>query len=102
MAFIVAIDGPTSSGKSTLAKRIAKELGFINIQTGAMYRCVAKQMQDYNIGIDDTEKIEAMLKNINICFKNNGDKQLVLLNGEDVTLQIRSKEITDFTSRRFS
>lgn len=99
MAFIVAIDGPTSSGKSTLAKRIAKELGFINIQTGAMYRCVAKQMQDSNIGIEDTKEIETMLKKINISFRGNGDKQIVLLNGEDVTLQIRSKEITDFTSK---
>lgn len=99
MAFIVAIDGPTSSGKSTLAKRIAKELGFINIQTGAMYRCVAKQMQDSNIGIENTEEIETMLKNINISFRGNGDKQIVLLNGDDVTLQIRSKEITDFTSK---
>lgn len=99
MAFVIAIDGPTSSGKSTLAKRISKELGFLNIQTGAMYRCVAKLMLDNNVSIDNIHEVNNLLKNIDISFKDIDDGQLVFLNGEEVTKEIRTKEITDFTSQ---
>lgn len=99
MSFIVAIDGPTSSGKSTLAKNIAKELGFINIQTGAMYRCVTKLILDSNIKLDNTAEIEKILKELDMEFKDTKDGQIVLLNKEDVTTEIRTKEITDYCSK---
>ena len=65
MAFILAIDGPTSSGKSTLAKEISNKLGFANIQTGAMYRCVAKSMLDRNVTINDIERKRCFFRNKN-------------------------------------
>lgn len=99
MSFIVAIDGPTSSGKSTLAKNIAKELGFINIQTGAMYRCVAKMMLDSNIELDDTIGIERILQGLDMEFKDTKDGQIILMNNKDVTNEIRTKEITDYCSK---
>lgn len=98
MSFIVAIDGPTSSGKSTLAKEISNKLGFINIQTGAMYRCVAKNMIDNGIAVDNINEIIKLLNEINIIFKDVDGCQLVFLNGVDVTSSIRTKEITDYTS----
>lgn len=99
MSFIVAIDGPTSSGKSTLAKRLSRELGFLYIQTGAMYRCVAKLMMDNNISLDSVEEVSKLLKAIEIDFKDTKDSQLVFLNGKEVTSEIRTKKITDFTSK---
>ncbi len=98
MSFIVAIDGPTSSGKSTLAKRLSKELGFLNIQTGAMYRCVAKLMMDNCVSLDSIDEVSKILKTLEIDFKDTKDGQLVFLNGKEVTSEIRTKEITDFTS----
>lgn len=79
MAFIVAIDGPTSSGKSTLASGISKRLNFVNIQTGAMYRCIAKLMLDNNIDIDNLDGIQKILDDFNIEFKNDIDGQHVFL-----------------------
>lgn len=99
MSFIVAIDGPTSSGKSTLAKNIAKDLGFINIQTGAMYRCVTKLILDSNIKLDDMVGIEKILKELDMEFKDTKDGQRVFVNKKDVTTEIRTKEITDCCSK---
>ena len=99
MSFVVAIDGPTSSGKSTLAEIIHKEFGFMNIQTGAMYRCVAKLMLDNNVELNNLQEIQNILNGLDIQFKDTKDGQRVLLNNEDVTSQIRTKEITDFTSK---
>lgn len=99
MAFIVAIDGPTSSGKSTLAKKLSKELGFLNIQTGAMYRCVAKIMLDNNITLDNLDGIVKILETLKISFKDTKDGQLVYANGKEITSEIRTKEITDYTSK---
>lgn len=98
MSFVVAIDGPTSSGKSTLAKIISKELGFTNIQTGAMYRSVAKILLDNNIQIIDIEKISEILGKLDFEFRDTEDSQLVIVNGKDVTSENRTKEVTDFTS----
>ena len=99
MSFIVAIDGPTSSGKSTLANIIANDMGFINIQTGAMYRCVALQMLRENIQLNSNlQCINDLLERIDIEFMKQDEKQIILLNGENVTEEIRKKHITDYTS----
>lgn len=92
---IIAIDGPAGSGKGTLAKALSEKLGLVNIDTGATYRCVALKTLRNNIDIKDEEKIIDIAKNINIDLLPNG---IVLLDGEDVTKEIRSKEVTTVVS----
>lgn len=99
MSFIIAIDGPTSAGKTTMASILAQKLNFINIQTGAMYRCIAYEMLKQGIGLNEEEKINNLLNTIQIEFKNQeSGNQIVLLNGEDVSSDIRSKDVTNYTS----
>jgi len=98
MSFIVAIDGPTSSGKSTVSKLISNELNFTYIQTGAMYRCVAMEMLNNGIALDDEKGIKNILDNIDIKFENLDQQQLIFCNGKEVTDIIRSKQVTDYTS----
>ena len=66
MSFVVAIDGPAGSGKGTITKLVGEKLGLVNIDTGATFRCVALNMLEENIKLEDEEKIEKMLKNIKI------------------------------------
>ena len=93
MSFIVAIDGPAGTGKGTITKLIAEELGLINIDTGAMYRCVALEALRKNIDDTEIEKVEEILKNIEIKFKRENGNIFVFLNGEDVTKEIRTPEV---------
>lgn len=95
MSFVVAIDGPAGAGKGTVADLVSKELGFINIDTGAMFRCVALKAINNKIESTEIEKIKAILKNISIELKSNKGKQLVLLDGIDVTEEIRTPQIDD-------
>ena len=100
---IIAIDGFSSSGKSTLAKDLAKELGFKYIDTGAMYRAVALFAEQNGIinenGEIDEEALKAKLPSINLDFKNIDGKNHIFLNGEDVESEIRSLEISELTSK---
>lgn len=93
MSFIVAIDGPAGTGKGTITKLVAEKLGFVIIDTGAMYRCVTLNALKENILAEEIEKIEKMLENISIEMKEVEGKQKVFLNGEDVTKEIRTPEI---------
>ena len=95
MGFIVAIDGEAGSGKSTVAKEIAKRLNFIYVDTGAMFRCVTLELIRKNIGLNDIDKINGILANITIVFKNEENFQRVFLNGEDVTEEIRCEKVDD-------
>lgn len=99
MGFVVAIDGPAGSGKGTVTKLIAERLGIVNIDTGAMYRCVALECLNKNIKPEDLEQIEDVLKEIDIKLKRDGDKQIVLLNGEDVSKEIRTTRIDENVSK---
>lgn len=99
MSFIVAIDGPAGTGKGTITKLISKELGLINIDTGATYRCVALYAIRNNIKLEETEKIINSLKNIEIDMKNEKGEQKIFLNQEEVSKQIRSKEVTKIVSQ---
>ncbi len=99
MSFIVAIDGPAGTGKGTITKIIAKRFNLINIDTGAMYRCVTLEMLNRSVKLDELDKIKEILENINIDLRKDNDKDLVFLNGEDVTNKIRSKEVSDFVSQ---
>lgn len=91
---IIAIDGPAGSGKGTVAKLVAKKLNFINIDTGAMYRCVALRMLQNNINLNNSLEIQKILNEIKIEFKD----EKVILNGSDVSKEIRTIEVSNFVS----
>lgn len=90
----IAIDGPAGAGKSTIAKIVAEELGFTYIDTGAMYRAVTYKAMKENIGLSDEKSLEKMLMNTSIVLKPSPNGQLVFVDGEDVSQQIRSNEVT--------
>ena len=91
--FNVAIDGPAGAGKSTIAKAAAKELGFIYVDTGALYRAIAYNAVTNGV-IDDTQKIIDMLADTNVELKYVDGVQAVYLNGDDVSAFIRTPEIS--------
>ncbi len=99
MSFVVAIDGPAGSGKGTITKLVGEELGLVYIDTGALYRCVTLSMIKNNVGLEESEKIKEILNTINIEFKKEENKDSVYLNGEDVTKQIREKEVNELVSQ---
>ena len=96
---IVAVDGPAGSGKGTVTKRIEEELGFLNLDTGATYRCVALQTLREGLTLDNEKEIIKIANNIDIKIDNTGDKDIILLNGEDVSKEIRTKEVTSIVSQ---
>jgi len=93
----VAIDGPAGAGKSTLARRIADKLGYLYIDTGAMYRAVALWALRANVSLSDMHRLEQLALEANIDFQAGA--RTVLLNGEDVSDAIRSMEVSDAASR---
>ncbi len=97
MSFVVAIDGPAGSGKGSITKLVAEKLNLECIDTGAMYRCVTLDMINKNIQINELDKIQNLLKDIDIKLEDENQK--VLLNGEDVTQKIRSIEVTKKVSQ---
>ena len=99
MSFIVAIDGPAGTGKGTITKLVSEELGLINIDTGAMYRCVALAALKNNIKETEIERVEDILKNIEIKFKRKNGDILVFLNGQDVTKEIRTPEVNECVAK---
>lgn len=101
MSYKIAIDGYSSSGKSTVAKLLAKELKYIYIDTGAMYRAVALYLVKNNIDYNDEKAVEKVLDKINIDFEyadDDSDKMLVLLNDKDVSGEIRTPLISNAAS----
>ena len=95
---IVAIDGPAATGKSTSAILVAQALGFTYLDTGAMYRCVTLSILKYDIHLDDKLSLLSLLDTTEIQFKNSDSERLVLLNGKDVSNDIRKTEVTNYTS----
>ncbi|RQP15696.1 (d)CMP kinase [Parapedobacter defluvii] len=95
---IIAIDGYSSCGKSTLAKALAKELHFVYIDSGAMYRAVTLYFIRNGIPITDTEKVTQALAVIHIDFHNENGRTVILLNGEDVSEEIRQMYVSDYVS----
>jgi cytidylate kinase len=93
---VVAIDGPAGAGKSTIARALARKLGFTYIDTGAMYRAVALWAMRSNIDLDDALKLETLAREARIEFE--GDSKVVL-NGEDVTAAIRDPEVSKAASK---
>lgn len=88
----VAVDGPAGSGKSTVAKLIAKNMNIVYIDTGAMYRTVGLYCIENGIDTENEKAVESVLDNIKMDIKANVDGQTIFLNGEDVTLKVRTQE----------
>lgn len=99
---IIAIDGPAGTGKGTISKLISERLGFVYVDTGAMYRAITLKMLREDIHIDELDKIEGLLNDTKIDFANerkeNTTKQRVLLDGEDVTELIRLPNVNEKVS----
>jgi len=92
MRFNLAIDGPAGAGKSTIAKRVAKELSFVYVDTGAMYRAMGIYFSDLGIAPEKQEKIEAACKDVKISISYENGEQQVYLNGVNVTGRLRTEE----------
>lgn len=99
MSFIVAVDGTAGSGKGTVTKIIGEKMNLLYIDTGAMYRCVSLYMIKNKIKLDELDKIEKMLKDINIELKKENGIDKCYLNGEDVTKKIREDDVSKIVSK---
>jgi CMP/dCMP kinase len=95
---IIAIDGPSGSGKSTLGRMLARALNLLYIDTGSMYRAVALAVIDAQLDPGDSEAVTALANRIEINLEGDPDSLSVLLNGHDVTDQIRTESVTDMSS----
>lgn len=95
----IAIDGPAGAGKSSIAKALSKRLGYIYIDTGAMYRAVALFFLENNVADGTDSRIESLLDKLEISIKYEDGAQKVILNGEDVTGKLRLEEIGKLASK---
>lgn len=93
MSFVVAIDGPAGSGKGTVTKIVAERMGLVNIDTGAMYRCVTLMCLENNIDYTQIDEINKILDVIKIEIKNEDCNQTFYLNGKNVTKEIRYENV---------
>ncbi len=99
MAYSVAIDGPAGAGKSTIAKLISREMGYIYVDTGAMYRAMAVYFSKNKVNPDDESAINEAVKNVNIKIEYQNGEQQVILNGENVTGLLRTEETGNMASK---
>ena len=99
MSYAIAIDGPSGAGKSTIAKRVAKELSFIYVDTGAMYRAMALYVLEQNIDPQDQAKVAAVCPDIDVTILYEDGVQQVLLNGKNVSAEIRQEIVGNTASK---
>ena len=99
MSYAIAIDGPAGAGKSTSAKRAAKALSFIYVDTGAMYRAMGLYFLRKGISPEDQEEIEKACEDIQVSITYENGEQQVLLNGENVSSEIRREEVGNMASK---
>lgn len=95
----IAIDGPAGAGKSTIAKKAAGELGFIYVDTGAMYRAVAVYLTESDISASDEDLVEKSIADISVEIKYEDGAQQVYLNGENVTGKLRTEAVGNMASK---
>lgn len=95
---IIAIDGPAATGKSTSAKIVAEKLGFTYLDTGAMYRCVTLAILNAGISISENDKIDEILKNLDIDLREQNGEITIFMDDVDVSDEIRSLEVTENVS----
>ena len=98
MGYNIAIDGPAGAGKSTIAKRVAKELGYIYVDTGAMYRALAIHFLKLGLKPEETEQIKDACKSAEVVLQYENGVQQVYLNGENVTGILRKEEVGNMAS----
>ena len=94
----IAIDGPASAGKSTMARACAKALGYLYVDTGAIYRTVGYYMRLMGIGPKDQDGIRRLIDEVNIDIRYADGVQHMILNGEDVTSELRTPEMSMYAS----
>lgn len=99
MYFNVAIDGPSGAGKSSISKNVSKKLGFIYVDTGALYRTVGLYIYKNGINPDDAQAVKEVLSDISVKFDYIDGEQHVFLNGVDVSSDIRVHVISEFASK---
>lgn len=99
MSFIVAIDGTAGTGKGTLTKLLSQKLGLLNVDTGALYRCVTLEMLNRNLTLQQEEEIISLIDEIDIQIKNDQGEQTIFLNGNNVSEEIRSKKVSNLVSQ---
>jgi CMP/dCMP kinase len=97
--FVVAIDGPAGAGKSTIARHLARHYGLLNLETGAMYRAFALKALRLDVPLDDPAALQRLAGETDIQLESGENENRVLLDGEDVTGQIRNHTVTDAASR---
>lgn len=102
MGYNIAIDGPAGAGKSTIAKRVAKEKGFIYVDTGAMYRALAVYFIQSGLQAEDREKIAKRVQSANVTLQYEDGLQQVYLNGENVTGMLREEAVGNMASQTSS
>ena len=98
MIYNIGMDGPAGAGKSTIARRVAKELSFIYVDTGAMYRAMALYLLRKEVNRDDTEQIGNICQDAEISIEYQNGEQIVLLNGENVNSYLRTEEVGNMAS----
>jgi cytidylate kinase len=96
---VIAIDGPAGAGKSTIARHLARHFGLLNLETGAMYRAFALKALRMDVPLDDPAALAELAAETYIQLEPGEDENCVLLDGEDVTGQIRNQTVTDAASR---
>ena len=96
---VIAIDGPAGAGKSTLAARLAQKLGYVNIESGAMYRALALKALESGVALQNEAALLRLAEQSRIELRPEGDGNRVLLDGHDVSRRIREQDITDAASK---
>src|SRR5580693_287471 len=96
---IIAIDGPAGAGKSTIASRLARKLGYVNLESGAMYRALALKAIDHDISFDDEPALVRLAKESRIQLEPTVGGNRTLLDGRDVSSRIRERDVTEAASR---
>ncbi len=96
---IIAIDGPSGAGKSTITRLLAQRLGYLNIDTGAMYRALALFVQRASVSLTDDEALARVCSGVAIAFERSNGGYRIIANGEDVSAAIRTPEISRLTSK---
>jgi cytidylate kinase len=96
---VIAIDGPAGSGKSTIAARLAKKFGYVNLESGAMYRALALQAMEQNVSLDDGDALRQLADRTVIDLEPGGEGNRVLLGGRDVSRRVRDADVTAAASR---
>jgi cytidylate kinase len=96
---IIAIDGPAGAGKSTIASRLARKLGYVNLESGAMYRALALRAIEWDASFDDEAALLKLAQDSRIILDRAANGNRVLLNGKDVSARIRERDVTEAASR---